>query len=314
MPPKFSSSTMNQRPKSDAEKYIERITSLDTSLNMRGLNKEDIRMIPPDIKIAWGRAEEMLKQRVQPNSFQNVQSLKSKISETERYTKEREKGVRLDREKMYAIVLEAILFDEIQKKHWFGQEARAFLTSDYDDYKNGADLAVEMQGENQSLEPHPILFAIDATYSETISRIQSKIQKAFDKIKQGHMGQILFYESKNKRFRGQVDYVPVLTVGVSKPVIQEMSKLWIDKNTRGELEKHPAQLLVRAQSYAQLQAFNTYLERHSETPNRDTLIPIIQAEISMANQIPQNISIPERYKNDPVHVAIMRETNIFAQS
>jgi len=200
------------------------------------------------------------------------------------------------------MIVEAIIFDEIRKKHWFGKDATTFLTSDFDDYQNGADIAVELQG-GLGVLPHGLLLSMDATYSEDPQRIIAKLSKSFQNLAAGKMGHIRFYKSADGRFKGSVDMVPVLVVGFNKVTINELATLWINKHTRTELENHPAQRLILEECSVQLESFLYFLENNIKVPNRDLLKSSIETELIMVRKVLlEKKSIPlGKSKGDIVH-------------
>lgn len=273
-----------EKPPEELNPHAAVLAAIDTELTRRGV--EEIEMIPDTIKLAWMRAVEILNDRISPDSFDDIDTLKPVVARANNYTKNKEKAISTDREKIYATVIEAIIFDQIQKGNWFGEDAIAFLTSDYDDYLNGADLAVETGGKLNLSGGHGILLSFDATYSESRERIESKISKFVQKISSGKMGVITFYKSPNGRVRGSVDYVPVLTVGFGKATIARLSELWLKNNedSNKELSKHPAQKLILEECRVQLESFLNFVNT-TNPPNKELLKASLREELEMIEVI-----------------------------
>lgn len=284
MPPKNPFQHFPTYSKNESQLLREKILFIDSKMKQSGLSPEDVRMTPDVIKQAWERADVMLKDRIKPSEFKSDPDFEKKVIEAERKTTEREKSFKMDREKMYAMIVEAIIFDEIRKKHWFGKDATTFLTSDFDDYENGADIAVELQG-GLGVLPHGLLLSMDATYSEDPQRIKAKLSKSFQNLAAGKMGHIRFYKSADGRFKGSVDMVPVLVVGFNKVTINDLATLWINKHTRAELENHPAQRLILEECSVQLESFLQFLENNSKIPNKDLLKLSIETELKMVKKV-----------------------------
>ena len=68
------------------------LAAIDAELARRGV--EEIEMIPDTIKLAWMRSVEILGDRISPNSFDDIDTLRTVVVKANQYTANKEKSYR----------------------------------------------------------------------------------------------------------------------------------------------------------------------------------------------------------------------------
>jgi hypothetical protein len=153
-----------------------------------------------------------------------------------------------------ATVFEAILHEQGEQSNWFGEAAVTIKTSKLDDIANGVDEIVEFEEDEKS--PSYLALAVDATYSTFPDH---KLQKIKEEIDRGELAKIKYAVIENTGFRGELNKVPRVVIGVSARTVNQLAELWLSKNTK-ELAKHPVQIQILEEVLMQCKAFGKYAE------------------------------------------------------
>lgn len=160
--------------------------------------------------------------------------------------------------KIAADILEGIAYEQIELANWFGPYAHTIKTSEYDDIKNGVDLMVEFD-EPETSRSH-LALGIDATYG--VQGITKKLERIHRDIDQGKLTEVKYFEAGDGSFKGRLQQVPRIILGVERDTVLSLARLWTEgKNT--ELGAHPIQELLLRQARSQLVTFAQYAKnRH----------------------------------------------------
>lgn len=156
-----------------------------------------------------------------------------------------------------ATVLEAMIHYHGEQSEWFESDAETFKTSRYDDLKNGTDGVVEFAEENSTSH---LAFGIDATYGHYSDL---KIKRILERIKEGSLARIKYFESEATQFRGELKKVPLFVIGVASRTIVEVAELWLEKQNK-ELAKHPIQMQILQELLEQAKVFADFAEEQGQ--------------------------------------------------
>lgn len=151
-----------------------------------------------------------------------------------------------------ATVFEAVFHEGTSTCGWLGENVSTIKTSRYDDIANGIDEIAEIQ-ETPTATSY-LGLAIDVTIS---SEAETKIKDIKQNIEEGKLSKIKYFQSPNRNFKGSIDNVPRVVVGVAGKTVQELSELWLN-NDKDSLKKHPVQLQVLRTVLEQLKTFEKY--------------------------------------------------------
>ena len=166
-----------------------------------------------------------------------------------------------DIDKVHADILEAILFEHIEQSNWLGDGVRTIKTSRYDDLKNGVDLIVEF-AETMDQFLHMGL-AVDVTFGET--KLKVKIQEVKNAILKGSLTKIKYFESERSPYKGLYGELPMVVIGVDRPHLVDLARIWIDDDQKGKFAAHPVQKLILHQISQQLMTFSRFAEEHGRS-------------------------------------------------
>lgn len=209
-----------------------------------------------------------------------------------------------DENKKYADVLEGLAFYGINNAGWFGADSRVRQTSPYDDYKNGIDLIAEFK--DGGVYAHQTGLAIDATFgneqviAEKIKRIETDIQK-------GTLSRVKYFETEN--YKGMLENVPRVIVGISRAHVAEMARLWNDPRERERLQTHPAQRVFLRETLRQLEYFTQVAKRSEQSQH---LVPIFEQDAEVVRSIARQKSVEgvhiDPYSDDRVLGTILKHS------
>jgi hypothetical protein len=272
--------------------------------------RENKDYLSPNVEKAHHRTEDIFKREaikladfvgIQPYSdtqiaadMNKARELKARFQTTEAH-------------KIYADVMEGLIYRQIGRSGWFGPEAAAIKTSDYDDYVNGVDLMVEFEGESRSRRH--LGLAIDVTFSADANT--GTLDKKFDRIKKeidgGSLAQVRYFKSRNTRMI--FENLPRVVVGMERIKVTELATIWMNDERHGEFATHPVQRMILEQVYTQLVGFSRYAEAQGKTELADILrdeIPLIKGILESKSGIPMG-----DMKFDQVHRQIISRANGF---
>ena len=163
-----------------------------------------------------------------------------------------------ERIKKIATITEGIMINQFSGS-WLNTEENsdyqiiAHPTSKVDDYRVGADVALEIINKKTETDSH-LGLSIDVTYSSNKEVIQSKLGRIFKEIDRGIQPSIRYFENDAETYRGPVDIARCVLV-LSKDTVADLFKKEHSRDKEG-LEKHPIQLSLLAQMEEQANVFH----------------------------------------------------------
>lgn len=271
--------------------------------------ERDKNYIHPAVEHAYNTADEILtKNAIDPRIFTEygAENIERDLARIEK----KESGFTIEANKVYADVLEAILYDQITNGGWCGEKASAIKTSKFDDQVNGSDIILEIEEIGRTLSH--LALSVDITFGVTTEEKKFAIIKK--KIDDETLGEIKYFHSDRGGFQGKLRKVPQVVIGVEKELLIRLAGLWADRHGKKEeykevLAEHPVQRLILAEILLQLQTFRMY----AENTDKKSLIPIYDKSIHVIENILREkgaMSIGD-LRNDKVFVAIRESLKIF---
>lgn len=271
--------------------------------------ERDKNYIHPAVEHAYPTADKILTENaIDPRIFTEygTTNIEQDISRVEK----KEEQYTIEANKVYADVLEAILYDQITNGGWCGEKASAIKTSQFDDSINGSDIILEIEEIGRTLSH--LSLSIDVTFGVTTE--EKKFVMIKKKIDAETLGEIKYFHSDRGGFQGKLSKVPQVVIGVDKELLIKLAGLWADKHGKKDenketLAEHPVQRLILAEILLQLQTFKMY----SENTNKKSLVPIYDKSIHVIEGILREkgaVSIGD-LRNDKVFVAIRESLKIF---
>lgn len=151
------------------------------------------------------------------------------------------------------------LLSTIMELHWM---PGAFITetSDYDDWKNGADAVLEW-GAFKTV--------IDFTCQKDKGKLHEKLQRVFLKIDRGDMSSVKYFRSQADKRKHALIRLPVVIVGLSAATVRELLKLYV-AGKKKELENHWAKSAIAEEILAQIKKFKEYINNEKRTGYNQT--------------------------------------------
>ena len=152
--------------------------------------------------------------------------------------------------------LETLVRENIEMGNWFGENAYAIRTTEYDDLKNGVDVVVEFDSEDGD----KIALSIDVSLKA--STVHRKIFPNFLKIKNGG-AKVEFFASQiqGSNFKGEIQGVIPVAIGIDGANadaffdrqaqmirLEKSIDVAVDKGLKDTLQKKYDELFIEAQN------------------------------------------------------------------
>ncbi len=218
-------------------------------------------IIFPDLEKRFNGAENSLKEyKIDVDLFydlygkEKVEEDKSKVGHIkEKFLRENTPS-EIEAKKM-AVIFEALFNKHGEQSDWLGGNASIIPTSEYDDIVNGVDAIAEFAEEGKN--PYHLGLGIDVTYS---SHIKKKFEKIKEKIDNGKLSEIKYFQSINMDFTGKLSQIPRVVIAITKETLKELVDLDEGRKNK-ELAVHFIQFQVLEEILMQLKLFKGYAEK-----------------------------------------------------
>lgn len=161
--------------------------------------------------------------------------------------------------KHVATVFEALIARNVTESMWFGGNAVMVHASKYDDYVNGVDGVLHVK--DSTSHNNFLALGIDASFS--LGRVEGKIRKVLEEIREGHMARIKYF-SLPGAFKGELSSVPRIVMGAEASTVLQMSEQWMAGNETG-FKNHWMQYQLLESSIDQCRAFADYARSQGKT-------------------------------------------------
>jgi len=200
-----------------------------------------------------------------------------------------------------ATIFEAVVADQIYFSEWLGSGADTVIPSRYDDIKNGVDVIVEGDDED---EKHHLALAIDVTFGLDVDDKFDKIKREIENDK---LTEVKYFSHGPEI---GLKNIPRVVIGADVSTVKELSELWISNDKRA-LGEHRIQVQILEEIAVQLKTFKKYAESVDRVEVADKYgktLEIINCIIS------EKINISgEGIENDKVYNAINDNVKTFGR-
>lgn len=169
----------------------------------------------------------------------------------EKFKNDAQNNPQIEESRKLAEILEAIILEWLQLGNWVGNNVKAEKTSSYDDIKNGVDIILDLDPHSKDMPTRILGLGIDVTFS--LSGVQKKIDRIFENLRHGKLGKIKYYKSEPHAFRGELDRLPLVALGIDARSAKELAALWY-QDEKERLAQHPMRHRILTQCLDQLTA------------------------------------------------------------
>jgi len=183
------------------------------------------------------------------------------------------------REKSTADLLEGLIHNGVNEGQWFGENAKAFPASIFDDYVHGIDQIIRFSYSETASHSY-LGLAMDVTSSNP-GIVYEKVEAIKVKIDKGELGTIKYF-SDGSGFRGSSDKVPQVVVGIEPERVEALALSY--QADADSFKKNPAQMLFLMQIIRQMKTFKTYTANSAERKVQE-LAPIFAQEETRITRI-----------------------------
>ncbi len=204
-------------------------------------------------------------------------------------------------------VFEKILSLRGEQNDWFGDYFYMTNTSDFDDFKNKADILGIFTTETEDADGEDFTGVIFDVTSATDQNLQLKLQSNLARIS-GHLTEpeIKYFEHDEIKYKGKLKKIIPLVVGLdsanTRNLIMELYTADIEKK-RKEMAEHPCSILLLKEIQAQLEGYTKILEKSD--PKKyfskvEKLKLIIEAILNSKKSLSERPETRDLVKNDRV--------------
>jgi hypothetical protein len=180
------------------------------------------------------------------------------IREKQFHDQQKKETAEQKRNRMLAVILEAIIYEHGELSDWFGPNSEMMKASRYDDIHHGVDSIVELQ-EGEKKATH-LALGIDVTSSHEAEEKFHRIKKEID---DGHLAEIKYFESEYMEMKGKMQNIPRVIIGADQHTIVELMNMIKEKKFK-DLANHPIQFQILELMADQLKVFIRYAESLSK--------------------------------------------------
>lgn len=265
-------------------------------------------------------------ERIDPVEFESIYSPKEIrkdlecLAHTEKKIEEYKQGLTSYKREIYEIngergrAFEILLADQIYNGEWLGSSAIPVRASRFDDVKNGVDIVVEFDRED---EVERMALVVDASTSSDVGYMERKIKKNIDKVIKGSL-EVRYFQSdisdeNGEYFKGKLENLIPVVIGADRQNVNEIFDIFselisLEGNKdddskskrqwlRKKLSNHPIQDLFLNQIETQLKIYISILKREDKpTDDIEMLLGVIKEVVEEKKEI----DFSEEINNDGV--------------
>ncbi len=161
------------------------------------------------------------------DDFVDIYSQTEINKDKNKLTKQKEKEIKETHQR--ALILEAILADQIEKANWFGENCSVAFASEYDNCFQHADLILEFdQGDKI------VRLAVDATMAQNLETLEKKRNYIKKDIEKTRLTNLKYFRSESEidGTEGSLSAIPRVIINISKENIKELSELIVNKENK----------------------------------------------------------------------------------
>lgn len=166
-----------------------------------------------------------------------------------------------------ADIYEGVITDQIEANSWFGDNCETYLTTLYDDKKNGVDVvSIFTQAESKSY----LGLGIDVTFASNKDALEKKLESIKQCIRSGTLPTLKYFEDPDTKEHKKI-YLPKVIIGSRLSSAEKLIELWgsKDPNRNKKLQEHPVQSKIIMESIYQLEYFYKFAINLSENTKED---------------------------------------------
>lgn len=168
-----------------------------------------------------------------------------------------------------ADIYEGVITDQIEANSWFGDNCETYLTTLYDDKKNGVDVvSIFTQAESKSY----LGLGIDVTFASNKDALEKKLESIKQCIRSGTLPTLKYFEDPDTKEHKKI-YLPKVIIGSRLSSAEKLIELWgsKDPNRNKKLQEHPVQSKIIMESIYQLEYFYKFAINLSENTKEDDM-------------------------------------------
>jgi hypothetical protein len=168
-------------------------------------------------------------------------------------------------------IYEGVITDQIEANSWFGENCETYLTTEYDDKKNGVDaVSIFAQKESKSY----LGLGIDVTFASNKDALEKKLESIKQCIRIGTLPSLKYFEDPDTKEHKKI-FLPKVIVGSRLSSAEKLIELWGDKNDSNrnkKLQENPVQSKIIMESIYQLKYFYDYALNLSQNTKETDMV------------------------------------------
>ncbi len=189
--------------------------------------------------------------------LREVETLKSLWEEGSTETK---------RLKQVAELYEGVLIEGIEGSEWLGGDWDVFITTEYDDYKNGIDAVMVRAADEESSTDEYIGLAFDVTFTGKTEELERKLHSIQMLIDNNKLPSVKYFQDADGNPHKSPLVLPKIVLGSRYATAEKLIRLWMsdDPNKNEKLANDPIQSKLLLETLFQLRFFYEYANRDNE--------------------------------------------------
>ena len=200
-----------------------------------------------------------------------------------------------------SIISEGLICYLVNQGILFGNHARAYKTTDYDDFIHGVDILLKFENSTET-----IYAALDVTYSYDLNK---KFTRITSELLNNRMAKVNYGMESSRLEKYQI---PKFVLGMSSSNLRELAQRWV--NNPSELYKNELIKMLVAETHTQLHHYINFAQRNNISDCEDTLSKLKRFICNSTKNAKEILSNSVNF-NDIVFKAIEKELrNINAPS
>lgn len=189
-----------------------------------------------------------------------------------------------------ALILEAILAQQIEQANWLGDDCFVVCTSKYDDYVNHTDIVVEFRHNKE-----PIRLAIDVTTNKNREQLTKKIEYIEKDIYNDKLTSLKYYlfDEMEPSYKGKLELVPRVVIGTDNDGVERLCEIvkktiGREKGSKEKLANYYLQIEFLEEIKRQLEYFIEYAKIKKDHSEKDLVVSQQQKVLKIINNVLEN--------------------------
>lgn len=168
--------------------------------------------------------------------------------------------------KQVAELYEGVVIEGIEGSEWLGDGWDVFVTTEYDDYKNGIDAVMVRTADEEGATDEYIGLAFDVTFTGQTRELERKLHSIQMLIDKNKLPSVKYFQDADGNPHKSPLVLPKIVLGSRYATAEKLIRLWMsdDPQKNKKLASDPIQSKLLLETLFQLRFFYEYANRPNE--------------------------------------------------